>query len=377
MQQNAQPRRLSPVKRLLVLPAALLACLLVAGPASASVIAYSVYSPHREHNVRTGIYTSNPNGSGRARLTRGKNDFQAQWSPNKSHIAFIRTRFDQQVPNTLSSVETTLFSMRADGSRKTILWRGSGPVAGFDWAPDSDRLVYSRDGDLYVIDRRAMSEQKLTEAPSGGAEPDWSPDGTRIAYTGRTVSGDPLAPARNEDIYVIDAEGGEPVQVTTDTDYDFAARWSPDGSRIAFVSTRGHCCSSESYGSDIYVIDSDGTDEQRLTDDCTYKTSQQWTPDGSRIVYQSSPDDDACSFAPAESPLNVIDLGTGADRDLLPKRWGTAEEIDLSPDGRWLAFSGADPDRDIGGLFQVRLRDGLLRPIAKNKGKAVNADPDW
>jgi Tol biopolymer transport system component len=376
MQQNGAPGRLFLVKRALILSATMLLSLLQAGAASASDLVYSVYSPYLEHNVRGGIYTSQPNGSERVRLTRGQNDFGAQWSPDRTSIAFVRTRYDQQVPNTLSTSETTLFSMRADGTDKTVVWQGSGTLAGFDWAPDSNGLVYSHDGDLYVIDERGQGEYRLTETPQPETEPDWSPDGDLIAFTGRSVSGAPMAPVTNDDIYAVSPDGGQPRQLTTDTGDDFEPVWSPDSTRIAFISSRGHCCDSESYGSDVYLVGSDGADERRVTDDCTWKTSQQWLPHGSALIYESHPDDDGCLNTHLDSPLNLVDLETGSERDLLSKRWNL-NGVALSSSGRWVAFSAVRTEAEGMELFRVRVRDELVLRITDNKRKASDVDPDW
>ena len=82
-------------------------------------------------------------------------------------------------------------------------------------------------------------------------DPSWSPDGSRIAFTSYRDG--------NWDIYVMDADGSNQQRLTDNPAVDRMPSWSADGSRIAFVSGRDG-------NWDIYVMDADGSNQQRLTD---------------------------------------------------------------------------------------------------------------
>ena len=105
--------------------------------------------------------------------------------------------------------------------------------------------------------------------------PFWSPDGSRIAFTSQRD--------RNDEIYVMDADGSNQRRLTNDPAQEWWSSWSPDGSRIAFVSNRDG-------NNEIYVMDADGSNQQRLTNNPAGDSIPSWSADGSRITFQSDRD---------------------------------------------------------------------------------------
>ena len=88
--------------------------------------------------------------------------------------------------------------------------------------------------ELYVssaVDLSGLILQRLTDDPGIDLDPVWSPDGTRIAFSSSRNG--------NFDIYVVDADGGNLTQLTFCNCVDQVPAWSPDGTRIAFPSDRG------------------------------------------------------------------------------------------------------------------------------------------
>ena len=114
-------------------------------------------------------------------------------------------------------------------------------------------FVSDRDGhgkEIYVMDADGGDPRKLTKNPGGDNYPAWSPDGECIAFSSERSG--------NFEIYVMDAGGSNPQRLTNHPEDDWSPSWSPDGERIAFVSDRGRSF-------DIYVIDADGGNLQDLT----------------------------------------------------------------------------------------------------------------
>ena len=296
------------------------------------------------------IYVISADGGEPKRLTDDPaSDVFPSWSPDGQQIAFMRS--------TVGSTE--IYVMDADGGNQRSLIGGRveltnnlTPKGGYaSWSPDGARIVFtsreSGNPEIHVIDVDGNNERNLTDNPAGDILPEWSPDGMRILF-GSNRDG-------NFAIYVMDADGGNQDNLTRNAASDFFSSWSPDGSRILFYSDRD--------GGGIYVMEADGSDQTRLTDHPT-DASASWSPDGGRIAFVSERD---LTTPVAFSELgqgeiyvmnadgsNITRLTDNPDADLWPS-W--------SPDGQQILFLS---ERDGGGIYvmdsdgmnQRRLTDG-------------------
>jgi hypothetical protein len=125
---------------------------------------------------------------------------------------------------------------------------------------------------LYLMDADGGNRTFVTSNGAGAHYPALSPDGRRVAYTQAPSGND-----NNYEIYAVNTDGTDKANLTQSPLVDASASWSPDGSRIAFISSRASQF-------DVYTMNADGTDQTRLTTS-EFTADPDWSPDGTRIVY--------------------------------------------------------------------------------------------
>ena len=222
------------------------------------------------------------------------------------------------------------------------------------------------DADIYVMNVDGSNVIRLTNSsPAVNDGPAWSPDGSKIAFVSNRSDVPPYY--GQYEIYVMDADGSNVIRLTTDPGYDLNPAWSPDGSKIVFVSTR------DDGDADIYVMDADGSNVIRLTNSLpAVNDGPVWSPDGSKIAFVSNRSDVPPYYGQYEIYVmdadgsNVIRLTTDPGYDLKPA-W--------SPDGSKIAFVSTrdDGDEDI----YVMDADGSNVIRLTNSSPTVNHSPVW
>jgi hypothetical protein len=200
------------------------------------------------------------------------------------------------------------------------------------WSPEGDRLALAREDGVYVVRRDGSDPVRVSRRQTGDIV--WSPDGRWLAFSGWTGERSELTLAAADgsgerDLSSVLSRGGS------------APKFSPDGSRLAFLTSgpgRSH----------VAVLD---LVAQRLQDfgPVPYLVSLAWSPDG-RTLYGSA------------AGIVAIDVASGRQR--LLSQFG--KDAVVSPDGVWLAFAGGGACADRDGIYVLRVADGTTRRLTND-----------
>lgn len=176
-------------------------------------------------------------------------------------------------------VSNDIFVMDADGGNRKRLENFSADDIAPSWG-DHGKIAFSSDRgttfkyNIHIIDHSSDGEAvAITKDAGNNYNPCWSPDGKKIVFNSDRDG--------NNEIYVMDADGSNVKRLTNNSTADYDPSWGPDG-RIAFVSERGQ-------SPDIFVMNADGTSQKMLTNNKWNDLRPAFGP-GGKILFQSRRD---------------------------------------------------------------------------------------
>jgi TolB protein len=237
--------------------------------------------------------------------------FPALSPDGKGRIAFDSNRFRRSGERLNTS---DLFLMNHDGSEQTHLIRGGSP----SWSPDAKRIAFHAsasfhasgsgtlpiktdpgaatfDSDIFIAKVKDLLKGKInpkniTNSPDIDDDPDWSPDGKKIAFTRHPKEG-PHDNSITAEIYALNVKKGKLERLTFNEEEERAPAWSPDGRRIAYICRRGPLNPQGLRTFEICVMDLKNRDQSgfpvatQLTNNLVFDGAPHWSPDGKKIVF--------------------------------------------------------------------------------------------
>jgi Tol biopolymer transport system component len=228
------------------------------------------------------LFAMNVDGTGQKALTDNTVfGSVASWSQDSTKIVF-NPWHNTEAPPFIAAVNT-------DGSNYIELTKGRNDDNNPVWSPTGDTILFSswKSGRLqiYSIKSDGSGLVQLTKSSGGNDSPVWSPDGTKIAFVSWRDSkypNDCEGGDCNFEIYVMNADGSNQTRITDNPAEDWAPAWSPDGTKIAFQSLRNEPAHPKDCGdkcnSEIYVMNVNGSDVMRITENETPDFNISWRP---------------------------------------------------------------------------------------------------
>jgi len=243
--------------------------------------------------------------------------------------------------------------MDSDGANHRYITTGQSIALTPRYAPDYKSLVYlsyfNGSPRIYVYDLTTGKQRLITQSRNPTFAPRWSPDGRWILYS--------MASAGNTDIYrITSAGGGTPERLTNTPGINVGGSYSPDGSKIVFESDR-------SGSQQIYVMNADGTNQRRVSFFGGRAATPEWSPRGDQIAF---------THIVGNLRIAVINP-TGGGLRYLTDSWQD-EAPTWSPNGRIVQFFRTEKQSGKTGIWQVDLTGRNERRLPT----PVDAsDPAW
>lgn len=335
----------------------------ISGPSWAPDSNHILY--YQDTRDRSGIFIIDDNGNNIVHIPHDQPAFLPAWSPKRSQIGYIDAVATRHVPRhplqiyKMDLTKETVTALTSGGDTESI------PLA---WHPDGQKILFVTQylfdqeilgSDIFVMDNNGENIINLTQSPEMEMAASWSPDGEQIVFD-REVGEDEIA------IFIMEADGQNPQRLTFQPGRNFSPSWSPDGNKIAFLSDRNRALR-------IYTMDTHGQDVQQIAhNQPKFDGPPIWSPDGRWLAFMAGDNQGGWGLYitdPQGHNENLIVHSTHS----LPSvpNW---DRPAWSPDGQHLIYVVEDQNSE--SLMKIRI-DGDM-PTRLKTGELVNwLSPVW
>lgn len=276
------------------------------------------------------IYVINVDGSNPTPITN--NTFpdvvlqESKWSPDGSRILYTRAQDVSEILDEELFWKAELFVMNSDGTNVQKISPVLQSIENInlenrirdfqgDWSPDEKVIAFSSNRhsmlgqdefEIYLLYLDTHEVEQLTSGPGYSLHPSWSPDGTKIAF---------MSDRDNDwEIYIMNSDGSDVRQITKNQFSDRYPSWSHDGSRIVFHSDRDG-------NIELFTIFVDDFTETRITTNPATDASGQWSPDDNWIAFLSDREGDEALYIMKSDGTSIYKLYNGEDSIELFVSW--------------------------------------------------------
>ena len=243
--------------------------------------------------------------------------------------------------------------MDSDGANHRYLTSGQATALTPRYSPDYSKILYlsylNGQPSIYSYDLATNSQKLIVRTGNPTMAPRWSPDGKWVLYS--------MSTGGRTDIYRISsAGGGTPQRLTNGPGINIGGSYSPDGSRIVFESDR-------SGSQQIYVMNADGSNQHRISFFGGRAATPEWSPRGDQIA-----------FTHIAGNLRIAVMSPdGRGMRYLTDSWQD-EAPTWSPNGRIVQFFRTEKNSGITSIWQVDLTGRNERKLPTPVGAS---DPAW